>query len=287
MISMGPGVRAQQVADALNRAAGSAADVVGRGGYPIDLFTAYLSWANDHAKILGSMLRHDELERLITTKRYWTLQGLDPAAYGTALGNFVRLEIHERETALREAAQGIASDLAPWNGKDGSPLHALVLDTNVLMRHHHELGTFDWHKRLGLRPHVSLGLAVPLIVVNELDKNKLNHRNMRTGDKNTEVSSLARQALRTLDSLFEGNQGRVSLGEVRAEESSPVSADLWAMLLLDDYDRIPLGRPDAEIIDRALSLSAFAPEVTVVTYDRGLFFEARRNRLAAHRLDED
>jgi rRNA-processing protein FCF1 len=285
MISIRPGIHAQEAVDALNEAARALADVVGRGGYAIDLFNAYLSWANDAARILGSIVRHDDLERLVTTKRYWTLQGLDPAAYGLALGNFVRLEIHERQSALDAAAKGIASDLALWNGVGGKTLHAVVLDTNVLLRHHHELRSFDWHGSLNLGPQVSVGLAVPIVVVNELDKNKLNHRKMRVRDEGVEVSSLARQALRTLDSLFESGQERVKLDEVRPAENG-TAADVWALLLLDDYDHIPLPRPDAEIIDRALSLSAFVPRVSVVTYDRGLFFEARRSQLNAVRLDE-
>lgn len=63
-------------------------------------------------------------------------------------------------------------------------------------------------------------------------------------------------------------------------------ADTWALLLVDDYEHIPLARPDAEIIDRALSLSAFVTQVSVITYDRGLFFEARRSQLHVVRLDE-
>lgn len=285
MISIRPGVYAQAATDALNEAARAAGDVVGRGGYAIDLFNGYLSWANDHARILGSILRHDDLDKLITTKRYWTLQGLDPAAYGMALGNFVRLEIHERQAALDSAAKAITSDMAMWNGIGGKKLHAAVLDTNVLLRHHHELDSFDWHAHLDLEPYVSVGLAVPIVVVNELDKNKLNHRKMRVLDESVEVSSLARQALRSLDSLFEGGQERVKLDRVQLAEKEAI-ADVWALLLIDDYDHTPLPRPDAEIIDRALSLSAFVPQVSVVTYDRGLFFEARRSQLHAVRLDE-
>ncbi|MEW1819345.1 PIN domain-containing protein [Arthrobacter sp. NPDC080031] len=285
MISMRPGVYAQAAVDALNEAARAASDVVGRGGYAIDLFNGYLSWANDHARILGSILRHDHLDKLITTKRYWTLQGLDPAAYGMALGNFVRLELQERQSALSTAAKAIASDLAIWNGLGGEKLHAAVLDTNVLLRHHDELHSFDWHGHLDLDPHVPVGLAVPIVVVNELDKNKLNHRKMRVRDEGVEVSSLARQALRSLDSLFEGGQERVKLARVQPGEKDAI-ADTWALLLIDDYDHVPLARPDAEIIDRALSLSAFVPHVSVITYDRGLFFEARRSQLHAVRLDE-
>lgn len=290
MLSIRPGVTAQHVLTVLEEAVRAAADVAGHSSYAIDLFTAYLVWANEQARLLGAVVGPGELDRLITSRRYWTIQGLDPAAYGMALGNFVRLEIDERRRALETAAKDISYELSVWDGSSpgegGKPVHAVVLDTNVLMHHHDELKTLDWHGRLELRTDVSVGLAVPLVVVNELDKNKLSGRPMQIRGKNVEVRSLARQALKTLDTLFENGLERVPVGTTDPGGHG-VAARIWASLLLDDYDREPLSRPDAEIIDRALALTAFVPRVTVMTYDRGLFFEARRNKIHAHLLQED
>ena len=47
---------------------------------------------------------------------------------------------------------------------------------------------------------------------------------------------------------------------------------------------MPINDPDAEIVDRALSLQPFARKVHLLSYDAGIIFRARQEGLHAVKL---
>ncbi len=227
------------------------------------------------------------------TRRYWVLHSLDPIAYGVpALAEFVELEFAESITALNEAVKHLRTRLEEWrrwgwHASITQPGHAaIVLDTNVLMRHSHELLTIDWHEGITLRPHEPISLGIPMTVVEELDRLKLATGEMSFGGKKYARRTLARRALSWLDETFPDQNFSTRLRQGQISQGPP-TADLCAVLMIDDLRRDRLTRPDLDILDDAAGLRPFVSEVAVATYDHAMRFRARSLALKAFAPTKD
>jgi hypothetical protein len=286
MISINPGYAARQVETLLRDAERTAGNILGSGADSIEIFNSYLTWSSSQARILGPAIGSDDIDRILTTRRHWSIQAVDPGARMSTIGDFVRLELTECQAALGRAADLILDDVWHWQvpahgGAGRASVAAIVLDTNVVLRHQHELSTFAWRSKIETAPDSTIALTVPVAVIRELDRLKLSNHKMRVYDQEVPVRSLARQALRMLDGHFENSDRLAQLTEEGTRQPS-----LWMGLLLDEYDHNPLATVDAEIMDRTLAFTSVVGEVWLATYDRGLFFESRRAGLKAIRLDD-
>lgn len=235
------------------------------GGF--DRFMAYLRWSNDAVLRLSTMLYPGDLQRLVTTERYWKLQALDPSTRADTLGGFVDLEITDRERALRAAVEELESERRRWSGRSGS---LVMPDTNVFVHHEMEFVDLPWAEVIG--SHRGVHLIIPMLVVDELD-------NLKRSGKDVSRTR-ARTTLRLLDELVRPRQvtalhpSKAGLEEVTAE------------LLLDDSGHIRLQRADSEIVEVALRVQRVAGRpVTVVTFDVGMKYRCEAAGLAVLRLD--
>lgn len=228
------------------------------------------------------------MDELLTTQRHWLLLSLDTKSFGAPeIGELVDLEISERISALDVAAGEVRARAGAWSewrglNLDGNPLPAIVLDTNVLLRHSHELIELPWNQGVEVFPHVPIVLGVPIAVVEELDK--LRHKNdfMYTGDERVPVRDLAGRALKELDRIFQSGYLSWRIRERRSQGDQLLS-ELHAALMVDDLAHARLPEPDAEIIDQALRLKPYTAKVALATYDRAMSFRAQAAGLKTFR----
>lgn len=228
------------------------------------------------------------VERLLTTRRYWTIQSMDPIAYGASLTALITLELNARMAAFEHGKVALESDIAVWNvpsmpGTFPEHLHAVVVDTNVLMRHKGDLTVLDWPAIAGTQ---SIAITVPAVVVAELDDLKHSNGKMTFGGVAHDRRWLATLALGWLERAFPGVDRRTLIRKAEIGQGGPIP-QLYAVLQSDPLDHIGLAKPDSEIIDNALRLTALAKSVTLASYDSHMIFTARHLGLRAYKLPED
>ncbi len=264
--------------------------MLGAGGTAIDMFNGYLAWAVAQERMLAGSFPDREVERLLTTRRYWTIQNMDPIAYGASLTALITLELNARMEALEHGRAALENEIAVWNvsstpGTFPEHLHAVVVDTNVLMRHKGELTGLDWPAIAGTHPTQSIAITVPTVVVAELDDLKHSNGKMTFGGVAHDRRWLATLALGWLERAFPGVDRRALLRDAAIGDNGPIP-QLYAVLQSDPLDHVGLAKADSEIIDNALRLTALAKSVTLASYDNHMIFTARHQGLRAYKLPE-
>lgn len=292
MIFLRPGVKADTVVESLTNAAMTAGNLLS-GQSPVDRLNRYREWANNQLKALAPMLTPSSLDDLIATRRYWTLQSLDPAAYGAGgpLASLVDLEITERAQALEDAAKDVSNQESLWvkhhyGATIGERAHATVLDTNVLLRHARELADIDWSAKLNIFPHYTIALGIPMTVVEELDRLKDSNGVMYPRGEKTAVRTLARAALRRLEELFP-QQWTTAPIQQSVFGNNIIKPEVYAVLMVQPLDRPKLIDSDADIIDQTIALQAYAQAVALASYDNNMIFRARSLGLTAFKPEDD
>lgn len=244
-------------------------------GPPLRLH-AYLGWSAQTAEALAHVLRPADVERLVTTPRHWALAALNPAGSDNVAG-LVDLELTSRRDALRAAVEALDRVLARREAQRG----ALVLaDTNVYLHHPLPFDEIDWAGLVPATGSAGIHLLIPLVVVDELDRQKQGTSGKQVVRGGTElVRARARTTIRTLEEMF-GQPGWIS---VVRPGSPPVAAEL----LIDPPGHVRLPSADAEIVDIARAArDLFGAPVTVVTRDTGMVFRARNAGLDAVRIPD-
>lgn len=280
MITLRTGATASNAALALRSAARTASNVLGHGPSAQDVLDDYRRWANSEAVLAGQWIADSDLHRIITTERYWALHSAVASSFAPdVLQSFVQLELKERIAALTVEADLLDAEFHRWRGNDfarASELIAVVLDTNVLLSHSHELETLDWHSRLGgMFPDQALGLAIPNQVIRELDRQKMaNNNTVNRGTKN-ELRTDAKAALKIIEDRVDDPGRRIVLRQ-HSFNGNNVVAEISLLLIADKYPGQPLLDPDSEIVDRAVSLLPFSAAVYLVSYDAAIVFRARQ-----------
>lgn len=279
MIQLIPGTDPEIAYTHLTNAAYGLGNLTSSGPGGLDRLNAFRTWSNSHMSTLSSVLSPATMDRLVTTRQYWALQTLDPAAYGAALLGFVDQILKGMEHALHSAAEGVKQTIEIWSPLNHGQLNsdpkvnAVVLDTNVLLRHSWDLGKVDWYERMNSFPHEAVVLIVPIVVVDELDGLKNSNQNMHYNGQKHATSTLARSALRTLDSMFLGSAKFHNLPD--QSDSNPARLELSVMLLMDDPSTSRQVDADLQIIDCAAGISSYVSRVAVATYDHAMIFRAR------------
>ena len=281
MVQLLPGSTAATAIATLEEAMRSARNTMVAAEGSIEKLNAYRLWSNQQIRALSAHLTPATVEDVVATRRYWVLQSIDPAAYGLpALAVLIELELTDCISALEAAAKRIEARLEGWGRFgwgphiDGPGNPAIILDTNVLLQHAHELLNIDWNTGIGVRRGVSLSLGIPMTVVEELDRLKLSTGHMRVNGKDVPRRTLARTALDWLDRTFPDGQFSKLIRQGMIIEGQPTS-DLHAVLMIDELRRDRLARPEVDILDDAVGLRAFVASVAVATSDRAMTFRAR------------
>ena len=143
--------------------------------------------------------------------------------------------------ALADAVAALDRLLARRSAHRGALVAA---DTNVYLHHPEPFERIDWSGLLPGLDHTGVHLLVPLVVVDELDRQKQGQSGKLVvrGGKEL-VRTRARTAIRTLEDLFTDPDTLSTVGP----EPSPVRAEL----LVDPPGHVRLPSADAEIVDTA------------------------------------
>ncbi|MEA9987062.1 PIN domain-containing protein [Subtercola sp. RTI3] len=162
--------RAVEVLQEANRSAG---DVLGRGVNVVDLKAGYLAWATAQERMLAGVFGQAEMNSFLTSPRYWALLA-DQLGDLPHVSGQIYLELNQRMEAMKRAWEEIEETIQLWKVPNDETtyepgLHAIVLDTNVLLVHSTALGAVEWHDRAGIINVQALSLVVPSIVIDELD----------------------------------------------------------------------------------------------------------------------
>jgi hypothetical protein len=260
---------------------------LGQGGTP-QVFADYLQWANLFAGTLRNYMERDDVNRLITTPRYWALTdlipfiqyegGATPPTHVYANG-LLNLEIQERRSDFAQITTRLKEELQRWKEVRGV---LVVADTNVYLHHEMIFTEIAWSAHLGSGDK-DVHLVIPSLIVDELDGQKRTGQGRVGGSKSLdvdEVKTRARKTLSIIDDLFP----RLSdAAEVRSVDS-PLG-QMSASLLLDGMVHIRHPRPDTELLNRALALQELTTrQVVLVTFDTGMALRARMTNMKAINL---
>lgn len=271
-----PGVGPQAAREALAAAHLACGNVLTGGGMSIERVNAYRQWSVNTASALRYVLRPGDVDRLVLTPRHCALHALDPAAHLGAAG-LVQLELDTAQDALADAVAALDRLLARRSAHRGA---LVVADTNVYLHHPEPFERIDWSGLLPGLDHTGVHLLVPLVVVDELDRQKQGQSGKPVVRSGKELArTRARTTIRTLEHLFTDPD---AIATVRPEPS-PVRAEL----LVDPPGHVRLPSADAEIVDTARAAQdIYGSPVTVVARDTGMVFRARAAGLMAVRLTD-
>ncbi|WP_054682159.1 PIN domain-containing protein [Microbacterium sp. No. 7] len=259
---------------------------------PVDRLNEYRTWSTRQIRSLTGQLMPASIEELVASRRHWLLQSLDPIAYGVAaVGELVDLEVTSCIEAVSAALKDLRGQADVWSkwrehGIAGKPYAAVVLDTNVLLRHSENLIDIPWNVGLNIFPHEAIALGIPMVVVEELDRLKDSNGAMYLGDEKLAVRTLARKALRSLDTVFKAGYLNWQIRE-RGAGGMQLPDELHAILIVDDLHHTRTRDADLEIMDQAIRLRPFTSNVALATYDQAMIFRARSAGLKAFRPTED
>ena len=272
MIRPLPGVGRKRVVDVLEAARWAFQNLSGSHPLAVDRYVAYVRTSNEQVRMLGSALSAADVAHLIASPRYWTLQGLDTGRGGALLGSMVDLELEAVVARLDAAREHLVASSERF-----TQVQAVVVpDTNVYVHHRLEFHEVPWHE---LAPGAQrVVLAVPMLVVDELDKLKREHKAISREDK-TPVSTRARTTLRNFEERFfkRGHGEADDLSFVLTREPC-VEVALW----LADPDQASVQDADISIIDTAITLRELSGlPVVLVSRDTGMRFRARAAGLRA------
>ncbi|WP_437773483.1 PIN domain-containing protein [Arthrobacter sp. KNU40] len=289
MIRLFPGVTPQRAIGALNEAVRALENARGSATDGITLFNAYQAWAAEQMRQLLGIVLPDEVDRLVTTPWHWATFTIDLSQPGGTTRTLIDTLVNEAILRLQREASAIRDESARW--LDGDAV-AAVLDTNVLLSDAENLESIDWNAIIDIRNPTPILLAIPMAVVDELDRLKQDGKPWNPDGKKDEASSgrpsakpelvrhRARKALRSLEAHLEDLQ---TARQLSSSVERVVPSPLWLTLIRQDLGHVPLAHTDSEIIDRALSVVPFVQSVHLVTSDTGMLFRARQaGLLAAH-----
>lgn len=217
----------------------------------------YLSFVHTSTEQLRYIVRPDSLDRLLLTKRYWAILGMDPRTQ--AARELASIEMVDSIERFAVATRSLQADWARWEYAGA----LLVPDTNVFL---HALGdtiaATDWR---GLVPALPSGavvtVVIPIAVIDQLDRTKHDRYRVK-----------ASKTLNELDGLLSGTL------------TAQLSSDQNLTVLVSELEHVPLTDTDSEIIDRALTLQSRSSRVVLLTGDSAMTFRARQVSLTYEKL---
>jgi hypothetical protein len=231
-------------------------------------YKAYIQWINKASRRLSHEVASADVDRLVLTRRSWTLQSMPEEGNKGRLGPMLAAEYDDRSRVFDEALAAVDAEITRWN----RPGVLVVADTSFYINHPAKIEDADIASLLSLR-EAPIRLVVPMFVVDELDRLK------RSGQELTRWR--AGVTLAVLDRLLPTPN---LPGRLRAEDFSAVSESIGSIphgevtieIMFDPpaHTRLPVA--DDEIVDRALAVQARSGRpVMFLTYDTGQALRAR------------
>lgn len=249
-----------------------------------DRLRGYREWSSNAIAALRRSLRSDSIERLVMTPGYWFLHGVEiPAIASPAPGRGVvawsgpnnwvlRSEIEQRMDDFDAAAADLKADMERWREAPGN---LVVADTNVYLHHRKYFWEIDWTSLFPQQDFIPVTLVIPMIVVDEVDKNKVNDAIVDRDNPKVRVRHRARQVGRKLDELFAKPYERQVL---RAQDNLAGRPPVFVQLQLDAPQHVRLPQADDELVARTAEIQTLVGKtrpVYMVSNDTGPRLRAR------------
>lgn len=243
-----------------------------RGTSPtvVDRFNNYIRWVAESVRLLRNQINPADLDRLLLTRRYWTLQAMVTSPTGMA-GDLVNVELDDRLALLEEAIRTTREEFQRWSRVQ----RLVVADTSLYYQHPQKLEEMDLAVAIDCREE-QIELVVPMAVVDELDDLK------QSRDKHLRLRSM--YTLAVIDRVA----GTSGVGRLRESDPSAMQSggiprgEIWIDVLFDLPGHVRLPITDDEIVDRALAVQILSgKDVTFLTYDTGQAMRARRAGLSS------
>lgn len=234
-----------------------------------DIVNGYLTWVSDQVRMLQARLAADDLDRLLTSPRYWATLA-NPVPVPSTVSAVLE-EIQHRARLMNAAVAELTRATEAWRPVDGAFTNFVVVDTNFWVEQENSFDATDWHEVVNRADGPSapamqdeLRLVIPMVVIDELDalthKSHLRHK----------VLGATRWLYRHLGS----EPGRPAALSVATESRGVVTVQL----VFEPHAHIRLPNNDDEIVETAVRLRDFlghpAKQVFFVTYDAGAAFRA-------------
>lgn len=240
----------------------------------------YLDWALMTAQVLRNRIRRSDIDRLVFTPRLWRLQELT-GRNDRFTNNLLSMEVNEKSEVFEQVHAGLKGEIARWSPADAG---LVVVDTSVFIHHPDKIRQIDYAAITGARAE-PVRLVVPRVVIDELDRLK------ESG--NQTVRWRAGHTLGVLDELLTVPKGRATIREADSLTQPPTADGMPRGMVtievsFDDAHHVRLADPDDEIIDRALTLQAYAGRpVRLLTMDTSMALRARMLDLLVHKEKKD
>jgi len=271
-----PGVNRDDVLKTLRETASTAIDAGNTHGLAYARLCAYLEWVTASVRMLECRITAADLGRLVLTPGYERLLSaagsLTGADMGTqrVLGGMVSEELRQRGRAFEDAIRDLDNQITGWPENS----RYTVPDTGIYIEHEQKLRDLDFATLLPGFADKTVRVAVPIIILDELDGLKRSgdaHRRWRAG-----------YTLAVMEEAFANT--RVP-GLLRNPAPDGTRGGVILDLLLDPRGHVRLPINDDEIIDRALAAQALAgTAVTLLTFDTGQAARARSAGLRVNKL---
>lgn len=275
MIWPARGVTAAHLADVLNRTHDMSQNVLSTANDRRGQVDAYLNWVNDAVRMVRHVLRQEDVERLLLTRRYWATMANPEVT--PALLRAVHHEVDDRQADIAKARDEAAALSDHW-APHGNDSRVVVPDTGVFLNHRTGTGlgdvaTINWSALGSVRTFDDVRVVVPILVVDELESLK---------DKRKD--DIGKQARRAVNQLFDWFESRPSSWRV-VKSRTAKSGGVTIELLPDERGHVRLPRNDDELVDRTVVLKDLqAAPVHFLSYDSGAVLRAKLAGLQAHRI---
>ncbi|WIX83764.1 PIN domain-containing protein [Amycolatopsis carbonis] len=240
----------------------------GVGSSATKLWT-YLEWVRKAERTLSGIVSPVTASEILDWDGYQQLMAMAPAWAAVVGSNPPERILHALvtdEIARRVAAlEAARTDLSDYKSRWCSGFaETVVLDTTVYLSYEDKLDDVDWRRILRHDGIDEVCLAVPTIVLDELDSTK-----------SDDLRGRASYSLAVLDRVLRDG------GELR---KPPVRVEVKMLSEPIGHRRLPIN--DQEIIARALVLQTLASNpVTLLTCDTSMALRAREAGLREIKLD--
>jgi len=206
------------------------------------VLSVYQQWASSSSETLGFAFDHEAIEELVLTRRSWLLMAthrlFGEADNGPVIHRTFRAEQTDRVRALDELITKYNAISKRW-GESADKF--VVPDTNFYLHHDVLFDEADWATIARPMDGQRVRIIVPIAVVRELDRQKVNGKNIKVGKPAEELRTRARRTLRALRDLFDQPDRSSSLGRWVETE-----------LMQDPLAHRPVAPVDHEIVERLL-----------------------------------
>jgi hypothetical protein len=221
----------------------------------------YQQWVSASAETLGFAFDYDAIETLVLSRRSWLLMEthrvFGEADNGPAIHKTFRAEKTDRLRVLDEIIVKYQSIEARW-GKSSDKF--VVPDTNFFLHHDVLFDEADWETFAHRRSGENVRVIVPIAVVRELDRQKINGKNIKVGKSEVDLRTRARQTVRVLRDMFQ-----------QPDKSYGLSQSVEVELMQDPLSHRPLPSVDSEIIERCLAAKRVTgKDIWLLTRDLGM-----------------